>query len=310
MPPKIRMSRQARQYYKNVKSTAAKKLAAAVLSKRKSRRPTSKRVTKTFKSKVIKVMDQVGEHKIKSITNQYAIAPSPQTAPPGLSVVYYKNYIIGSQPSDWTGPTGAANYTALNGVDFTQGVTSDQRIGKYMYLKHATLNLRVNLLNLTRVGCPVKFRVIVYKTNRSGSLNTQPGNPNSDLFIESNGQEVGVNSVATDDNASMRFMTAITNRKKYNIFKDMSFILQPSFNSIQGQTAPVAMSHGIYPAEKYMRLSLPFNERVEYSNTTNQPKDSKNQYAISVFSAPVGTHDARPSDWKTSVTGTVSALDN
>jgi len=252
----------------------------------------------------------VGEHKIQSLSNQYEISPSPQTAPPGLSVVYYKNYIIGSQPSDWTGPTGAANYTQLGGVSFGQGVAANQRIGKYMYLKHATVNFRINLLNITRVSCPVRFRVLVYKTNRSGSLNTQPGNPNRDLFIETNGDEVGLNTVASDANASMRFMTAITNRKKYNIFKDIQFTLQPSYNSVQGQTAPVAMSHGTYPVEKYMRLSLPFNERVEYDNVTNQPKDSRNQYAISIFSAPAGRNDARPSDWRTTVTGTVSALDN
>jgi hypothetical protein len=262
-----------------------------------------------FKRNVMKVMDQVSEHKINAMTSQYNLVPSPQTPPPGLTVVYYQNYIVGTQPTSWIGPSGP-NYNALEGLTFPQGDAADERIGKYLYLKHATVNLRVNCLNLAKVACPVRFRVLVYKAKRNGSLNTLPGNPNSDLFLSSAGNEFGLLTVANDDRASMVYMTSITNKKKYEIFKDIQFILQPSLQQILGQDALVPLSHGIYPAERYFRFQLPMNERAEYENVTNQPIDTKSQYCISIFSAPSGTHNDRPSDWRSSVTGTVSALDN
>lgn len=273
------------------------------------RRPQSRTSMVNFKRNVMKVMDQVSEHKIKPLTSQYNLTPSPQTPPPGTTVVYYQNYILGTQPSDWIGPQGI-NYVPLEGLSFAQGDGSDQRIGKYLYLKHATVNLRVHCLNLARVACPVRFRVLVYKAKRNGSLNTLPGNPNTDLFLETSGNEVGLLTVANDNNSSMRFMTAITNKKKYQIFKDMQFILQPSLNTVLGTETPVAMSHGIYPAERYFRFQLPLNERAEYDNVTNQPLDGRFQYCISIFSAPSGTHNDRPNDWRSTVTGTISALDN
>lgn len=307
-----RPSRNIKTFFK--KSSPASVAPTAMSQAKKRRRPKSapaktRATNANFKRKVMKVIDQVSEHKIKALTNQFNLTPSPQTAPPGLSVVYYQNYILGTQPTDWIGPQGT-NYTALEGLSFPQGDAADQRIGKYLYLKHATVNLRINCLNLARVACPVRFRVLVYKAKRNGSLNTLPGNPNTDLFLETNGNEVGLLTVANDDRASMRFMTAITNKKKYQFYKDIQFILQPFLNTVLGQEAPVAMSHGIYPVERYFRFQLPMNERAEYDNVTNQPLDSKSQYCISIFSAPSGTHNDRPNDWRSTVTGTVSALDN
>lgn len=259
------------------------------------------------------VMREVSELKIRSLANRYGDNPLPQAVGVGATpVVYYQGYCLGGAAPTWLGPTGAlsSGFKELLGYQYPPGVGSNQRVGKYMYLKQATVNLRINMNSTSSIACPLRFRVIVFKAIRNAQVGQTGGNPFDRLLVDNEGREFGLNSTLTQDSVGFELMSAITNKKNFKVYKDETFTLQTPFTAVQGSTAIVAPMSTSYPCEKNISLTLRHNQKTAFDNS-NQPSDCNFQYSMIIMSTPSGTfNDSGNSRWTSSIRGTVSAYDN
>lgn len=295
----------------------AKMNAAAAKIQAAFRGRKSKKVNKVGKPKpkgnMADALATVAERKVQQLTAQYSVRPRNQDGTSFTSPVFFQNYVLGDAPADWSFATGQQGFTGLDGYVFPQGTGSNARIGRYMFLEQATVNLKVAMQNVSGAAGPTRFRVLLYKFRRNALLGNI-GNPNDDLFISSAGNPMGINtfflnSIPNVGKASFELMNAITNRKNYTIYEDDSFILQSSLTT---QSQPSQFLGGMsqsYPSEKDYLWKLRHNEKASF-DAASKPNDVQYQYCMTIMSAPVGsvgsiTHD----DWTTSVRGTVSALD-
>lgn len=118
---------------------------------RPSRFPSGKIQYKRSRA-LAKKQSLTGESKIQALTAKNKIAPAPLTVAPLLGPVYFTNYCLGTAPAAWVGPTGGTNFNDLNGFVWPNGTAFNQRIGRYMYLKRTTLQLRVEMNQISRHG--------------------------------------------------------------------------------------------------------------------------------------------------------------
>jgi len=135
---------------------------------RKISRP-AKRTTAFVKRVVHSELNKELELKVQALRAVNQDTPvAQQTTGSGSNIVWYNQYVLGQGPSSWTGPSGSYNFVNLEGFTWPVGTSSDRRIGRYMNLKHTTMNLRIACDNLATVSSPIRFRVIVYKQKRNG----------------------------------------------------------------------------------------------------------------------------------------------
>jgi len=311
MPPRTYKKKMVSKMSKDCAkiSSAASKIQSAWRG-RKSKTRTAGPAKE--KGSVAKALSQIAERKIQPIKDISMKPPDAQAVLPLSGPVYFSNYILGTQPAAWIGPTGAPNYEALGGYNFPQSLASNGRVGKYMFLEHAMVNLNVSMKAISnRNPEAVQFRVLCYKFKRNQKLGSI-GNPNDDLFMSSSGGKIGVNTFFDNTNspgsANFNLMNAIVNRKNYQVFSDEKFILQPSLTIPQGG-GYVTPSTG-YPVMRDMSFKLNHNEKTEFG-AASQPVDLQYQYCFTILSVPVGSLDKiGVDDWSTSLRGTVSALDS
>lgn len=294
-------------------STLAK--AATTISRawrgRKSRKATRVAGASQAKNKVD--MSPIIETKLQPLRNVRMGPPTAQSVLPASGPVYYSNYILGDTPAAWQDPNGSANYSNLDGYRFIQGTGANQRIGKYMFLKQARLDMTIALQAVSsRNPEPLQFRVLCYKFKRNKSLGSI-GNPNTDLFISSSGGFIGVNTFFDNTNspgaASFDLMNAIPNRKNYDVYNDEKFILQPTLTIAQGGEYVTPAQD--YPVQKHLSFKCLHNSKTEFDLTTSKPIDLQYQYCFTILSAPQGSMSkVGVNQWTTSIRGTVSALDS
>jgi len=275
--------------------------------RKKSSKPTTALVKRVVHSELNKEL----ELKVQQLRAVNQDQPSAQaTSGTGSNIVWYNQYVLGKGPTSWVGPSGSYNFTNLEGFTWPVGTSSDRRIGRYMNLKHTTMNLRIACDNLSSVSCPIRFRVLVYKQKRNGPALLQQTNPNTNLFLGTQGEELGLNNTYAGVAVSMEFMNMITNKRKYDIHTDTQFILSPHTFSVQGGSNIVSPISQGYPAEKNMLLRLPHNDKASFDATTEMPEDLNYQYCVTVLSMPYGDNtQVSAKSWKTNVRGIVSVTD-
>jgi len=278
---------------------------------RKARKPSAKRTTALVKRVVHSELGKELELKVQALRPVNQDTPVAQaTTGTASNIVWYNQYVLGQGPTSWVGPAGSYNFVNLEGFTWPVGTSSDRRIGRYMNLKHTTMNLRIACDNLSSVSCPIRFRVIVYKQKRNGPALLTQSNPNDNLFLGTTGQELGLNNSYSGVAVSMEFMNMLTNKRKYEIHTDTQFILSPHTFSVQGGSNIVSPLSQGYPAEKNMLLRLPHNEKVSFNGTSEMPEDLNYQYCVTVLSMPYGNNtQVSARNWKTNVRGTVSVTD-
>lgn len=275
--------------------------------------------SKTTKAKVkenskkiqelIKEKKQETEYKIQPLRGVYNDIPKNQqgnlTGP-----LYYYNACLGKPAVTWLGPTGAANFQGLDGFTWDQGVLSNQRVGRYLFFRHTTMNMRLNMISVPNVASPTQFRVIVFKAKRNAAFGTSGGNPNADLFINNSGDNIGVNVSSAVDTRTFEFMNMLTNKRNYNIIHDKKVILQPTLATVTGGSNVVTPLSTKFPPEVTFNLKLPHNEKVSFApGNFQEPQDLNYQYCVQVIAAPYGSTSAAADDWRISFRGTVSAID-
>lgn len=255
---------------------------------------------------VASILKNISETKIQALTPQNNVAPIAQDAG-GSGPVFFTAYTLGTAPSAWTGPSGAAAFNNLDGFVWPQGTGPADRNGQYLYLKRTTVNLRVAMNPQSRHG-PVKFRLVVFKELRNRYNTTANGNPCDDLFIDQTGQVVGVNNSAPLDQRVMNFNTWLVNKRNYKVVKDFKFILQNETLSALGSTDPFNQSQH-YPVEKNIRLNLGHYQKTKFA-AGNVPTDQMYRYGMMLISMPISNSTSPHNDYTTYVNGVVSAIDN
>lgn len=294
-------------------------VAYRVSKKRVAFRPRKTIRKKTTKGKVatntkkinalVKTMNNVAEQKVQSLVNFYLEKPKPQVNLPSVGPVYYHNSCLGNPATTWLGPNGQSNFSALDGFQWAQGTGPSERVGRYLFLKHTTAQLRIDMLPAVLNSSPTQFRVIVYKAKRNSALGSAGGNPNEDLFIDNAGRIFGFNNSSVEESRSFEFMNMLINKRNYSCVMDKKFILQPSVSAVQGGSNVVTPLSTVYPCEKTLSLRLNHNSKTAFSNF-NQPLDLNYQYCTTVIAAPLGAATIAANDWRISMRGTVSCIDS
>lgn len=264
---------------------------------------STKRVTTIVKRELAKDL----ELKLNKLGSVYAGTPLNQDTT--NNVVFYNNYCLGTPATTWQGPTGSANFVGLQGFTWPQGVSNNERIGKYMTLKQTSLSFRIGLVDVPRASNPQRFRVIVYKAKRNAILGAAGGNPNENLFIGLNGTELGINNTYAQNAVAYEMMTMLVNKRNYDVYHDSQFMLCHPTYSIQGGSNIVSPISQGYPNEKNFLWKLPHNQKSAFG-VGNIPEDLRYQYCITVLSMPTGDLTGTgQNSWRTQVRGVTSALD-
>jgi len=260
-------------------------------------------------NELIKEKKDETEYKIQALRAVYSGIPKPQQGTFTGSLYYY-NACLGSPATTWLGPAGTANFTALQGFTWDQGVLSNERIGRYLYFRHTTMNMRLNMVPVANSASPTQFRVVVFKAKRNSALGSGGGNPNADLFINNSGDNIGLNVSSAAETRTFEFMNMLTNKRNYNIIMDKKVILQPTLASVTGGSNVVTPFSTKFPPEMTFNLKLPHNEKVSFApGNFSNPQDLNYQYCVQVIAAPFGSTTAAADDWRISFRGTVSAID-
>lgn len=270
-----------------------------------SRFPSGKKTYKLSRQ-IAKVINTIGETKIQALRSWNATPALPVEVLPTSGPCYFTNYCLGTAPASFLGPNGNLAFNNLEGFEWAPGTGSNQRVGRYMYLKRTTLQLRIAMNPQSRHG-PVKFRVIVYKEKRNQYNIAGGGNPCNDLFLSHTGAPVGINTANAVNTRAMNFNTQLVNKRNYQIVKDMKFTLAPQNTSAQGSTEPFTINQ-VNKSEKMMQLSLGHYKKTAFGNG-NVPEDTKYRYCVTIIGMPV-TNSVSPHDgWQSYVRGTVSVSD-
>lgn len=274
------------------------------------KKSTKSRVTSNTKkiNTLVATMNNVAEQKIQSLANIYQAKPKPQEALPSTGPLYYFNACLGDPATTWLGPNGQGNFEGLDGFQWPQGTGSNQRIGRYLFLKHTTMQMRLAMLNTPSNPTPTMFRVIVFKAKRNSALGSAGGNPNDDLFLANDGRALGVNNTGSTESKTFEYMNMLINKRNYSVIMDTKTILQPSLVAVQGSNPVMPLSTS-YPPEKTYNLTLKHNSKTAFGQF-NQPLDLNYQYCVQVISAPIGQVDVLADDWRISFRGTVSCIDS
>jgi len=276
--------------------------------KRGNARKKTKMTPTAVKSIVSREINKDLETKLKPITPVYAGVPS--NADTSLNCVYYNNYCLGAPAPTWLGPSGSANFVGVDGVSFAQGTGPQQRIGRYMTLKYTSLNFRVGLVGVPRQSSQTRFRVLVYKAKRNAQFGTSGSNPNETLFLNTNGNQYGINNTQTLSSQAYNLMNAITNKRNFDIHMDTQFVLGHPTVSVSGSASIVTPLSQSLPDEKNFLIKLPHNDLNTAYGAGNLPEDLNYQYCITVLSCPTGNlENTGYNSWRTYLRGVTSVKD-
>lgn len=250
---------------------------------------------RTYKKtyRLSKKMTNYGETIYTAITNQNEISPTNQV---GTTKCFTLAYTLGA-----TVPTGWTNYLALGGMSVPNGSDTNERHGQFTYLKKTHLNCSIDMKPNTSSGNgePIEFRVICFKAKVGARNFGSSYSPNSTLFYNTAGQEIGEDSTGI---VGADLQLQPLNRKRWSIYCDKKFILSPMGESTSGS------SNYKYPSRKTMSLSLPFYKKVRY-NTSNEPQDIDIHYGLLIIANGIAKfQDA--DRWEFNCRGTTTCSDS
>jgi len=258
--------------------------------------------------KVSKMIENISETKLQPLTEYNSQGPSPIEVAPTTGPCYFTNYCLGTAPAAWVGPSGSAAFKNLDGFNWPQGTAANQRVGRYLYLKRTTLQLRISMMGISRTGA-TKFRVIVYKEKRNKYNVAGGGNPCDNLFIDHNGDTRGINNVAPVNSRIMNFSTWLLNRRNYHVVKDFKFSLAPEQQLVSGSTDPANINQGMLKSDKVMQFKLGHYQKTEF-DASGDPTDSLYRYCVSIISMSTTNTTVGHNAYASDVRGTVSVVDN
>jgi len=272
----------------------------------------------------------VGENKFAGYNSDQITGPlgtesaRPQNKPGGTQPISYVFFNTGGPQQPVQTP---AQWNNMDLFKFTQGDGKTQRDGDYLYIKHATIKLQVQMLGGPNSGTagagvnaglnsPVLYRLMVVKSNRKNNpLGISPA-LNDTLFLNTENGEFGP---AGTSGSPYLYMNALINTRKWLTYMDRKFVLSPSGVDFNDQSAGSSINTAVgkYPAYKNIQFKCPVNKKVHF-DAQDRPDSIDSQWLIVLQAVNTGYLLATSADWsligsprnyKVQAIGTTSGLD-
>ncbi len=275
-------------------------------SKKPARFNFSRRANR-LNTAVARTIRGMAETKIIALRQQDWTQPAATPTAPGVSTV---KFITGSGAV-----AGYTGYSPVSGFAAPQGDGKNNRDGQFIWLKHTTAALTVQMDHLENVvsqrPSATKFRVIVFKAKRALNPLGQTTSPDTNLFLQNNGNNQGDSSTAVNAMNVMDMMLQPINTNSFYVLKDTQFTLQHTTDNSAANSAAIQTN---FPSNKTIRLRLPHNAKARIPlNSTDEPIDYDYRFAVAVYAfypnqSPTTAVDT-PLAWSASIRGTTGFND-
>lgn len=248
-----------------------------------------------FNKKIGTMLSRFSENKLISVDGQ---SESPPVAIQTGAQATFICYVLGTQNA------GISGALPIDGINLSQGVNDNQRIGNYAYYKKTHLNLRIEM-NVGTNAPPIQFRFIVAKLRRyANPAGITPGFDTSG-FMDTSGGTFGH---ASGGKTGLDLMMQPLNKRSWVIYRDTKFILQPYNDFPSGQTSII---YNNYPACKEIMLNLPHYKKCFFNgNTALSPNDLESRYIIIMYAHTLGRNGVIANSYDCTIRGTTSFMDN
>lgn len=181
---------------------------------------------------------------------------------------------------------------------FPRGDDKNQRVGDYMWLKHLTVKLLIEIPPLkidSEIGPALirprltdyDVRVIIVKANRKYNKLNDPPIYANELFLNTENGTFGYSNATATTND---YCTQMINKRKWIVKRDMKFkmsnpemmytaedLVTPNLD-----VATMAAYRPKYASTRRLRFRFPFNMKTHFSTATDRPDDIDTQYLIAV----------------------------
>jgi len=260
-----------------------------VLRARPARFAMSKNVYRKNRA-ISSAMSRLAETKLLSVASINEVAPKAIQLG---AIAYYSSFIMCDIPPGWDG-----NFNNLGGIQNSQGLGGNNRIGDYIYLKKTHLALQIDVNETSNYTGPMEYRMIVAKAKTGVLPVGYTYTPSTTLFLNNVGQPIGHGSPGV--NGSDLMLQPI-NRRDWVVHSDRKFTLSSP------DTGGGGMNY-FYPSRKTCYLDLPYYAKTRINSSTNLPEDLDTHYIVMLYASCIGK-DRSASDWEVSVRGTTSISD-
>lgn len=216
----------------------------------------------------------------------------------GALAYYVGFYVGGTLPTGWD-----ASLKPLGGILTAQGTSGANRIGNYIYLKQTHINLNIDMNFTSSQRPPSEFRMIVCKQNRA----TMPAGvapvPQTSLFLNTTGGDMGYQTVGV---RGFDMMRQPLNKRDWYIKTDRHFTLTNPMKT--GSDGSQVGYSGAYKSRKSLTINLPYFKKTHINLVSNVPDDLDYRWVIYFFANNIGS-DQTSAGWEVNLRGTTAFTD-
>jgi len=194
-------------------------------------------------------------------------------------------------------------------------VLPGERVGRYLYLKHATLKFNVQMIpqvseELSILNSPTLFRFICIKARSNNTRYGTEAPTTQTIFLQPNNQSFGLDDTTRFE---QEYNQQPINKRHWMTYCDKKFILSPPADVYTNDTDDITnVAYSKYPTQKTISLKLPCEKKVLYGANTH-PVNFDSQWLIFVQACPLSYCNAKavaPKNWVMNYVGTTSANDS
>lgn len=238
-----------------------------------------------------KQLNTLGETKLRPCDNLSEVAPVQIQA---AAQAYFFACNIG--------PTALfTGSNPINGIQTSQGVAYNERIGNYLYFKKTHLTMRIEMTTGTS-NPPIQFRLIMFKIRRSVSPSGLTASWASDGFLSTDGFPFGH---ASSGITGLDLVMQPLNKRDWVIYKDTKFILQ-NYNDVN---LPPSTIYNHYPASKEYQFNMPYYKKTYIPPSGLSPSDLNFSYGVVLYAHTLARDNFPANGFEVTTRGTTSFCD-
>lgn len=253
--------------------------------KRRSMKPTrfrGARVSTRYKTalSVSKMLSNYGENKFNG-NIFHCLAGT--TKPAGAQPLSYHLINLSKDIRPFLGNQWSNHLDLYN---FPLGDDSNQRQGRYMYLRNTTLKMEIQMHPILDVANPsifnnlnnaYEFRLLVIRAKRKYQQygdSDDLAKPSNSLFLDKTNTSFGLSDLS---HSTFEYMNQMVNKRQWSVVKDTRFTLSPpsvelrSGNDSANSTNVCALR---YPIKKKIDCYIPFNRKSYFNNDAVDPTEN------------------------------------
>jgi len=241
-----------------------------------------------------KTLNLLGETKLRPLDTLSEIAPVPIQIG---AQAYMCAFNIGAAPI-------FTSSNPLNGIQVSQGVAFNERIGNYLYYKKSHVTLRLEMTAKSNAP-PIQFRMIMFKPRRAVNPSGITPSWSTDGFLNTDGESFGHATLGT---TGLDLMMQPLNKRDWVVYKDTKFILQ-NYNNLEDPASTPQLIYNHYPAQKESQLNCPYYKKSYFPSGAISPTDLNFSYGIVYYAHTLGRSGILPNGFEVTTRGTTSFCD-